>query len=68
MTNVDLLEEKIRRSGLKKAYIAAKIGVAPNTFSALISNKTEFKASQIRKICDVLGIKDATEIKTIFFA
>ena len=66
MTNVKLLEEKIKQSGLKKAYIAEKIGVSPNTFTALLNNKTEFKARQIRDICLVLGIKDNTEIMSIF--
>lgn len=68
MTNIDLLEDKIYESGLKKGYIAAKIGVSPSTLSALLSNRSEFKASQIRAICDVLDIKDDAEIRAIFFS
>lgn len=68
MTNGKLLEEKIQKSGLKKGFIAEKIGVTPNTLTALLNNKAEFKASQIRAICDVLNIKDDAEIKAIFFA
>lgn len=68
MTNVQLLNEKIRQSGLKKSYIAAQIGIAPNTLTALLKNKAEFKASQIRTICEVLNIRDAAEIRAIFFA
>lgn len=67
MTNVKLLQEKIRQSGLKKGYIAMKMGIAPNTFTALLNNKTEFKASQIRAICHVLNITDDAEIRAIFF-
>lgn len=67
MTNIDMLEDKIYLSGLKKGYIAAKIGVSPSTFSALLNNKSEFKASQIRDICTVLNITDDAEIKAIFF-
>ncbi len=67
MTNIDMLEDKIFESGLKKGYIAAKIGVSPSTFSALLNNRTEFKASQIRDICNVLNITDDAEIKAIFF-
>ena len=67
MTNIQMLEEKIQQSGLKKAYIAKKIGVTPSTFSALLNNKSEFKASQIRTICSVLNIQDDAEIKAIFF-
>lgn len=68
MTNVQLLKEKIKESGLKKAYIAGQIGIAPNTLTALLKNKAEFKASQIRTICEVLNIQDPAEIKAIFFA
>lgn len=68
MTNVELLQEKIRESGLKKAYIAGKMGIAPNTLTALLKNKAEFKASYIRTICQVLNIQDEAEIKAIFFA
>ena len=67
MTNIDLLEDKIYESGLKKGYIAARIGVSPSTFSALLSNRTEFKASQIKEICKVLNIVDDAEIRAIFF-
>ena len=68
MTNIDLLEDKIYDSGLKKGYIAARIGVSPSTFSALMNNRTEFKASQIKEICKVLNIEDDAEIKAIFFS
>ena len=68
MTNGKLLEEKIQQSGLKKGFIAEKIGVTPNTLTALINNNAEFKASQIVAMCQVLNIKDDDEIKAIFFA
>lgn len=68
MTNVKLLDEKIQQSGLKKGYIAEKIGVNPNTFSSLMSGKTEFKVSQMVTICRILNIQDDAEIKAIFFA
>lgn len=68
MTNIELLGKKIQESGLKKSYIAARIGVSPTTFTALLQNKTEFKASQIRAICEVLDIQDDAEIRSIFFS
>ena len=68
MTNGKLLEEKIQQSGLKKGFIAERIGVTPNTLTALINNNAEFKASQIVAMCQVLNIKDDDEIKAIFFA
>jgi transcriptional regulator with XRE-family HTH domain len=68
VTNVKLLEEKIRQSGLKKGYVAERIGVSRGTLCSLLSNKTEFKISQIRALCEVLDIKDDETIKAIFFA
>jgi plasmid maintenance system antidote protein VapI len=68
MTNVKLLDEKIQQSGLKKVFIAEKLGVTPNTLTSLLNNKAEFKASQIVDMCRILNIKDDAEIKAIFFA
>lgn len=68
MTNTELLEEKIRESGLKKSFIAEKIGVSRATLCALLSAKSEFKASQIRTLCELLDIEDDATMKAIFFA
>ena len=67
MTNVKLLKKKIQLSGLKKSYIAMKLGVTPSTFSALLNNKSEFKASHIKVLCEILDIKDYAEVRAIFF-
>ena len=66
MTNCKLLEDKIRQKGLKKGYIAEAIGVSRSTFWAQLHGKTEFKASQIRALCECLDITDS-EIEAIFF-
>lgn len=68
MTNVKLLEQLIQQSGLKKGFVADKIGVSRTTFYAQLKGKAEFKASQIRALCDVLDIKDDETIRAIFFA
>jgi transcriptional regulator with XRE-family HTH domain len=68
MTNTKLLERKIRQSGIKKGYIAERLGVSRTTFRALMCNSTEFKASQIKTLCEILGIKDDETMKDIFFA
>lgn len=67
MTNTKLLGDKIKQSGLKKGYLAEKIGVSRTTFYALLRNKSEFKASQIRTLCEVLGVNDDETMKSIFF-
>ena len=68
MTNTALLEKKIIESGLKKSYIAKSIGLTPYGFTLKIRNKNEFKASEIEKICILLGIDSPEERCDIFFA
>lgn len=68
MTNTDKLNELIRKKGIKKGYLAKKIGVSNTTFYALMRNKSEFKASHIRILCEELGIEDNETMKAIFFA
>ena len=68
MTNTELLEEKISKSGLKKNYIAKSIGLSPYGLALKIQNTNEFKASEIEKMCILLGIDDLEERCAIFFA
>ena len=68
MTNSKKLNERIERSGLKKSYIAKALGIAACTLSHKISNRRDFKASEINALCDLLGIKDPEEKEAIFFA
>ena len=67
MTNTELLEKRITESGYKKSFIANKIGKSAYALSLKIKNKTEFKASEITILCDLLGIDDQ-ERMAIFFA
>lgn len=62
------LEKIIQESGLKKGYLAERLGVSRGTFCALLNNKSEFKASQIRTLCELLNIRDDETLKAIFFA
>lgn len=66
MTNRKLLEDKIKQKGLKKGFLAEAIGVSRTTFCAQLQGKTEFKASQIRVLCECLGI-DGEDMTAIFF-
>ena len=68
MTNKQLLEQAIREKGLKKSFLAEKIGLTPAGFYNCLNNKAEFKASQINTLCDLLGIKDLATKEAIFFA
>lgn len=67
MTNTKLLEDAIKRSGLKKGYIAERLGISHGGLINLCNNRAEFKASQIQVLCDLLKLTDA-ERNAIFFA
>lgn len=68
MTNTTLLEEKIKQSGLKKGYLADRIGVSRSTFYAQVRNGVEFRVSQVKILCSLLGIKDPETMQAIFFS
>ena len=67
MTNTIELKKRIDESGLKYQHIANKLGLSDYGLSKKINNFTEFKASEIYSLCEILQIKDATEKERIFF-
>ena len=69
MTNTELLEEKIDKSGYKRSYIAKAIGLK-STFGLAkkIRNENEFKAKEINALCQLLKIDTLEEKERIFFA
>jgi hypothetical protein len=68
MNNQVLLEQKIKESGKKITYLADKVGLSYAGFRNCITNKAEFKASQIDILCDELNITNLKERQRIFFA
>ena len=68
MTNTTLLEKRIRKSGLLKSAIMEQLGIKSySTLRAKIENENEFTASEIMKLCEILGL-DNLEREAIFFA
>ena len=67
MTNTALLESIIADRGLKKNYIAKMIGVTPETLIRKIKNASEFKASEIDKMCQILAITAPEMREAVFF-
>lgn len=68
MLNVDMLRSEIEQSGLKKKYIAEQLGLSAYGFALKADGKREFTASEIKVLCEVLGITQLTKINNIFFA
>jgi plasmid maintenance system antidote protein VapI len=67
MTDTKLLERAIEDSGLKKGFLAEKLGVSRQTMTSLLNGQTEFKASQINTLTALLQLT-AERRDAIFFA
>lgn len=67
MTNTKLLNELIEQSGLKRVFIAGKLGLTPVGLYNCIQGKSEFNASQINTLCYLLRIEDLETKEAVFF-
>ena len=56
--NTKRLQQKIKDSGLKKGFIAEKLGRSRQALSDKIQGKTEFLPSEIRILCELLHLSD----------
>lgn len=68
MTDTQELLKIINESGLKKGYIAEKLGITTYGFQKKVENKSQFKAEEIKILCELLNIKSLKEKEKIFFA
>lgn len=67
MTDTTRLKQIIAETGLKKKFLAKKLGLTPYGLAKKINGETEFKASEITKICQILDIQDIQDKWSIFF-
>lgn len=67
MTDTKLLSQIITDSGYKKGHLASLLGITVTSLWQKTHNVREFKASEIKILCDALGINSARDIKRIFF-
>lgn len=67
MVDTQRLNDRIDRSGLKKYYIASKIGLTTYGLQKKITNQTQFKANEIEGLCIVLQIETLEEKEKNFF-
>lgn len=68
MTNVTLLNDIIKKSGLKRCWIAEQLGLSYFGFQKKVNNENQFKASEIKKLCELLNVVSLKEREDIFFA
>lgn len=65
MTNTELLKDIITTSGYKLEYIAKEIGLTRFGLYSKLRDGSEFKPSQVTKLCEMLKI-DEEKRKEIF--
>ena len=66
MTNTELLRDAIQKRGLKYKYIAEALGLSTYGLQKKIKGESEFKASEIMVLCDLLGLDEEAR-SAIFF-
>ena len=67
MTNTLMLEMAIRRAKLTKKEVAHRLGLTFMGFNQKVTNVTEFKASEIAQLYNMLGLSSLEEQQQIFF-
>lgn len=67
MTNTAKLKAAIVERGMIQKQVAKQIGISTTSFNYKLNNKTEFKASEIGKLVDVLRLT-ADKTVQIFFS
>lgn len=68
MVNTELLELKIQESGKKKGHLAKVCHLSRQGFNNCKNNLAKFTYEQVRILCIELGINEAEEEKSVFFA
>jgi len=66
LTNTDLLKEILSDSGYKLAYVANKLGITYQGFLNKINNESEFKASEIQTLKELLNLTNKERDKIFF--
>ena len=66
MTDEKALRDKIEKSGYKLRFIAKKIGMSYQSLLNKMSNKSDFRATEIQALCSLLNIS-VSERDLIFF-
>ncbi len=68
MVNKKKLNEKIDNSGLKKRYIAKKLGICDRSLWAKVNGIAPFKAEEQRILEQLLNVESKEESDEIFFS
>lgn len=68
MTNVELLKERVKESGLKSAYIAERLGISRSAWYNKLKGDSKFTTDEVKALCYILRITSLREREDIFFS
>lgn len=58
MANLIVLKDKVKESGLKKSYIAERLGITRQSFSNKLNGVSDFKIEEMSNMCEVLDLSE----------
>lgn len=67
MADSSALRKLIAERGLKMKFIAESLGLSQYGFQLKVDNKNDFKISEVKVLCKLLGIESLEEKERIFF-
>ena len=68
MVNTELLNLKIKESGLKKSQLCKAMGITYQAFRLKRINVSAFTSQEVNTLCELLNIRTMAEMKKIFFS
>lgn len=68
MTDTVRLNDEIKKSGLKKGWIAMELNLSSYGFWRKVNNENQFKTGEIKELCRLLKITSLKKRDEIFFA
>lgn len=68
MVDTKEINRLIDESGLKREYIAQKIGISRQALYLKIQGYNDFTVREAAVLCEILGIKKISEKDRLFFA
>lgn len=68
MVNTELLNLKIKESGLKKSQLCKAMGITYQAFRLKRNNVFAFTSQEVSTLCELLNISTMAEMKKIFFS
>lgn len=67
MTDTEKLIDAMNDSGYKRSHIAKCVGLTVTGLMNKVNNESDFKALEIKKLCELLDLS-VTDKEAIFFA